>query len=116
MLEKQNLKKGLYVRTTFGIKQIFEINHKAEKWKYLYKLKKQNGDGCIDLGQLCDDDIIDAPSFNVIDLIKEGDLIETPKEILDEISDELISANYMPLEENEKITCGSARVYEMPKE
>ena len=37
-------------------------------------------------------------------------------EILDEISDELISANYMPLEENEKITCGSARVYEMPKE
>lgn len=37
-------------------------------------------------------------------------------EILDEISDELISANYMPLEENEKITCGSARIYEMPKE
>lgn len=41
---------------------------------------------------------------------------ERALEILDEISDELISANYMPLEENEKITCGSARVYEMPKE
>ena len=37
-------------------------------------------------------------------------------EILDEISDALISANYMPLEENEKITCGSARVYKMPEE
>lgn len=41
---------------------------------------------------------------------------ERALEILDEISDELISANYMPLEENEKITCGSARIYEMPKE
>ena len=41
---------------------------------------------------------------------------ERALEVLDEISDELISANYMPLEENEKITCGSARVYEMPKE
>lgn len=41
---------------------------------------------------------------------------ERALEILDEISDELISANYMPLEDNEKITCGSARVYEMPKE
>ena len=40
---------------------------------------------------------------------------ERALEILDEISDELISANYMPLEENEKITCGSARVYEMPE-
>ena len=41
---------------------------------------------------------------------------ERALEILDEISDELISTNYMPLEENEKITCGSARIYEMPKE
>lgn len=41
---------------------------------------------------------------------------ERALEILDEISDELISANYMPLEENEKITCGSARIYEMPEE
>ena len=41
---------------------------------------------------------------------------ERALEVLDEISDELISANYMPLEENEKITCGSARVYEMPEE
>lgn len=72
----KELKEGMYVRTAFGIKRICEINHKAEKWKYLYKLKKQDGDGCIDLGQLCDDDIIGAPSFNVIDLIEENDLLE----------------------------------------
>ena len=69
------LKEGMYVRIASGIKQICEINHKAKKWKYLYKLKKQDGDGCIDLGQLCDDDIINEPSFNVIDLIEEGDYV-----------------------------------------
>lgn len=71
----KELKEGMYVRTAFGIKRICEINHKAEKWKYLYKLKKQDGDGCIDLGQLCDDDIINEPSFNVIDLIEVGDYV-----------------------------------------
>ena len=41
---------------------------------------------------------------------------ERALEVLDEIQDELISASFMPNETNEVMTCGSARVYEMPKE
>lgn len=39
-------------------------------------------------------------------------------EILDEIQDELISSDFMPIEKNEEavLTCGSARIYEMPAE
>ena len=39
-------------------------------------------------------------------------------EILDEIQDELISSDFMPIEKNEEVvlTCGSARIYEMPAE
>ena len=39
-------------------------------------------------------------------------------EILDEIQDELISSDFMPIEKNEEVvlTCGSARIYEMPKD
>lgn len=39
-------------------------------------------------------------------------------EILDKIQDELISSDFMPIEKNEEVvlTCGSARIYEMPKE
>ena len=38
-------------------------------------------------------------------------------EILDEIQDELISSDFMPIEKNEEavLTCGSARIYEMPE-
>ena len=38
-------------------------------------------------------------------------------EILDEIQDELISSDFMPIEKNEEVvlTCGSARIYEMPE-
>lgn len=37
-------------------------------------------------------------------------------EVLDEIQDELISSDFMPIEKNEEVlTCGSARVYEMPE-
>ena len=39
-------------------------------------------------------------------------------EVLDEIQDELIGANFMPIEKDEEVvlTCGSARIYEMPEE
>ena len=38
-------------------------------------------------------------------------------EVLDEIQDELISSDFMPIEKNEEVlTCGSARIYEMPKD
>ena len=39
-------------------------------------------------------------------------------EILDEIQNELISSDFMPIEKNEEVvlTCGSARIYEMPKD
>ena len=38
-------------------------------------------------------------------------------EVLDEIQDELISSDFMPIEKNEEVvlTCGSARIYEMPE-
>lgn len=38
-------------------------------------------------------------------------------EILDEIQDELISSDFMPIEKEEEVvlTCGSARIYEMPE-
>mgnify|MGYP001107968543 CR=1 FL=1 len=41
---------------------------------------------------------------------------ERALEVLDEIQDELISTSTVPIFNNEKITCGCARVYEMPKE
>ncbi len=39
-------------------------------------------------------------------------------DILDEIQDELLGANFMPIEKDEEVvlTCGSARIYEMPEE
>ena len=37
-------------------------------------------------------------------------------EILDEIQDELIGSDFMPMDENEIMTCGSTKVYEMPLE
>ena len=38
-------------------------------------------------------------------------------EILNEIQDELISSDFMPIEKNEEVvlTCGSAKIYEMPE-
>ena len=66
---------GMYVRTNFGIKKIYEIDNNKTKWKYLYKLKKQDDDGSVNLGSLCDDDIIGVPSFNMIDLIRVGDYV-----------------------------------------
>ncbi len=66
---------GMYVRAINGIKQIYKIDENKTKWKYLYKLKKQDGDGCIDLGSLCEEDIIEEPSHKPIDLIKVGDYV-----------------------------------------
>ena len=43
------IEKGMYVRTENGIKQIYKIDENKSKYKYLYKLQKQDGDGCIDL-------------------------------------------------------------------
>ena len=39
-------------------------------------------------------------------------------EVLDEIQDELISSDFMPIEKKEEVvlTCGSARIYEMPED
>lgn len=39
-------------------------------------------------------------------------------EVLDEIQDELIGSDFMPIEKKEEVvlTCGSARIYEMPKD
>lgn len=69
------MKVGDYVRTKKGIKQIYAINENATKWKYLFKLKEQDGDGCIDLGYLCNDDIIGEPKERPIDLIQVGDYV-----------------------------------------
>ena len=69
------LEENMYVRTKYGIQQIYEIDERKTKWKYLYKLKKQDGDGCVDLGTLSNEDIIKA-SFDVIDLMEVKDIIE----------------------------------------
>lgn len=39
-------------------------------------------------------------------------------EVLDEIQDELIGSDFMPMEKDEEVvlTCGSAKIYEMPEE
>lgn len=69
------LEVGMYVRTNkVGIKKIYKIDNNKTKYKYLYKLKNQDGDGCIDLSVLCEDDIVKF-SYNIIDLISVGDYV-----------------------------------------
>ena len=70
------LEVGMYVRTKDGIKQIYKIDNNKTKWKYLYKLRHQDEDGTIDLGMLCDDNIIGEPSFDIIDLIEINDIVQ----------------------------------------
>lgn len=70
------IKPGMYVRTKYGIKQIYDINPNATRWKYLSKCKEQDGDGCIDLFELCDDDILGNPSYDIKDLLEPYDLVE----------------------------------------
>lgn len=42
---------------------------------------------------------------------------ERALEVLNEIQDELIGSDFMPIEKNEEVvlTCGSAKIYEMPE-
>lgn len=68
------MKVGYYVRTKYGIKQIYEIDNNKTVWKYKFKLKKQDGDGCVDLGCFSDKDVIKS-SPNIIDLIEAGDYV-----------------------------------------
>lgn len=73
------LEVGIYVRTDkVGIKKIYEIDNNKTKYKYLYKLKNQDDDGCIDLGALCENNIIKA-SYDIIDLIEVGDYVNGEK-------------------------------------
>ena len=68
------MKVGDYVRTKYGIKQIYEIDNNKTVWKYKFKLKKQDGDGCVDLSCFSDNDVIKS-SPNIIDLIEVGDYV-----------------------------------------
>ena len=70
------IKPGMYVRTKLGIKKIYDINEKATKWKYRYKLKIQDGDDTITLGSFSDDEVLREPSYNIKDLIQLGDIVE----------------------------------------
>jgi hypothetical protein len=51
------------------------------------------------------------------EILGEYETKERAIEILDEIQDELIGSDFMPIEKNEEVvlTCGSAKIYEMPK-
>ena len=60
------LEVGMYIRTNkVGIKKIYKIDNNKTKYKYLYKLKNQDGDGCIDFSVLCEDDVVKF-SYNII--------------------------------------------------
>ena len=56
--------------------------------------------------------------FFLIIKIAEYKTKERALEVLDEIQDELIGSDFMPIEKDEEVvlTCGSARIYEMPEE
>ena len=71
---KLELEPNMYVRTKCGIEQIYRIDNNKTKWKYVYKLKEQDGDGCINIGILSSEDILKA-SHNIIDLIEVGDYV-----------------------------------------
>ena len=70
------MKIGDYVRTKNGILQIYKINENATKWKYVYKTKEQDGDGCINVAYLSDYNII-RTSPNILDLIEVGDYVNS---------------------------------------
>ena len=69
------LEENMYVRTKTGIHQIYRIDNNKTKYKYLYKLKKQDGDGCIDCGVLSSEDILKA-SHSLLGDDKEDGIIE----------------------------------------
>ncbi len=51
------------------------------------------------------------------EILGEYETKERALEVLDEIQDELIGSDFMPIEKNEEVvlTCGSAKIYEMPE-
>lgn len=85
---------GQFVRTDkVGIKKIYEIDNNKTKYKYLYKLKKQDDDGCIDLGALCENNIIKEPSFNVIDVLEVGDYVNGFK-VIDIVENDIYISDF----------------------
>lgn len=68
------LEVNMYVRTKCGIEQIYRIDNNKTKWKYVYKLKEQDGDGCINIGILSSEDILKA-SHNIIKILEEDDIV-----------------------------------------
>lgn len=88
------LEVGQFVRTDkVGIKKIYEIDNNKTKYKYLYKLKNQDGDGCIDLGALCENNIIKEPSFNVIDVLEVGDYVNGLK-VIDIVENDIYISDF----------------------
>lgn len=87
------LEVGMYVRTSkVGIKKIYKIDNNKTKYKYLYKLKNQDGDGCIDLSVLCEDDIVKF-SYNIVDLISVGDYVNGLK-VIDIVENDIYISDF----------------------
>lgn len=87
------LEVGMYVRTNkVGIKKIYKIDNNKTKYKYLYKLKNQDGDGCIDLGVLCEDDIVKF-SYNIINILEAGDHVNGFK-VIDIVENDIYVSDY----------------------
>lgn len=69
---------------------------------------------------------IEVESYEIVNYFEDGHYITLgyyisktrALEVLDEIQDELIGSDFMPIEKNEEVvlTCGSARIYEMPED
>ena len=74
------LKEGMYVRTTKGIGKIEQVIDTDDKYRYVIDISK--------IYIFNDDDILSEPSFDVIDLVREGDYINGNKVCL--ITDENI--------------------------
>ena len=60
--------------------------------------------------------IVDRYSFDNGIILGKYSTKERALEVLDEIQDVIISSSYMEINEKEVMTCGSGKVYEMPKE
>jgi len=74
------LKEGMYVRTNFG--HIARISHLPDDLYLKIILDKNylDEDGELNCG-ICEEDIKGKPSFDIIDLIEEGDYINGEKVI-----------------------------------
>ena len=64
------IKEGMYVRTTKGIgkiEQVIDTDDKYDKYRYIVDISK--------IYIFNDDDILTEPSFNILKVIKEGDIV-----------------------------------------